>query len=348
MKFVAAARDGIATWRGRGVVARRLASLEGARTRDLRDEVEEWLAEFADRPALAAARGREALTFRGLFEAANRWSRWAILHGAGPGERIALLYPDRPERFAALLGIAATGGVATLLDPALAGADLAAALETARPERIAVDAHHLARFETATPHLRLAAAVWVDGPHAMAYPRLDEARLDLSGERLRPADRRALAPERACLRFVGHPDRAPIDLDHRGALRAMHAVSAACGARRDDRLGLAGDRSGGLEAALAPGLALTVGAVCVTGLDGAALAEDAARHDCTLLHLDRATAAATPAPSPAAPSTTPRLVAAAGSTPAPLARALFPGARRIAWTIAPGGDAPRFTFAAAD
>ncbi|MDK9696310.1 MAG: AMP-binding protein [Siculibacillus sp.] len=253
-----------ATARTRREIARRLAELDVAPHRTLRDEIEEWAAEHGRRPALVSADGAERMTHDDLAGRAARWTRWTILHGAARGEPVALLMANRPERVAAWLGVAASGAVADVVDPALAGETLAAAITDAAPRLLVVDAGLLPRFETAAPHLSVMTAVWVHGPHAMAYPRLDEALADLSAERLRPADRRSLAATDTALRTrtaSGASER----VDHRTAIRAMHAAAAACGATRADRLDLSGLGLTDPAAVLAVGIATTTGGLAVTG-----------------------------------------------------------------------------------
>lgn len=269
----------LATARLSRAVARRLARLDPATT--LRDEIDEWAAEHGDRLALAATDGSERASFATLAGRAHSWARWAILHGAAPSEPVALLVANRPERVAAWLGLAEAGVTAMVIDQGLDGPALAATFARLTPRRIVVDAALLPRFETATPHLALTAAVWVHGPHAMAYPRLDEALDDLSPERLRPADRRTVT---ASTPAVGFADAAgTVVLDHAGALRALHAAAAALRLGVEDRLFVA--PATGLSAVLAPGIGLAAGALGLLGADATALAEALARHRPTVLAL---------------------------------------------------------------
>lgn len=249
----------ITTAATRRTVARRLAALDPCAT--LRDELEEWTAEHGDRLALAASDGSERLGHRDLAARAARWSRWAILHGIGPGEPVAVVVEPRPERFAAILGLAQIGAVPSLPETTAEAVALAAALDRIAARHVVVDAALLSFFEAAAPHLTSLAAVWVHGPHPMAYPRLDDALDDLSPERLRPADRRALAPTDVALAVAGA--EAIRRIDHRGAVRALHAVAAAASLRPADRLAVIEPTRLGLEAVLAPGVALTVGAPAV-------------------------------------------------------------------------------------
>jgi fatty-acyl-CoA synthase len=256
------AAETLAAARSRRAVAGRLAELDLTPHQTLREEIEEWAAEHGARPALATADGTERLGYDDLAGRVARWARWAILHGIGRGEPVALVMANRPERLAAWFGLAAAGAVALLLDPATDGRDLAAAITAAAPKHVVVDGALLPRFEAAAPHLGVAAMVWVHGPHTMAYPRLDEALAELSSERLRPVDRRPVAATDDALWLpttTGEIRR----LDHRRVIRSMHAAAAAAGARRDDRLWLPDLTLADPAAALAAGVTLTVGGLAV-------------------------------------------------------------------------------------
>lgn len=268
----------------RRAIGRRLAEIDRSASTTLRDEIEEWQAEHGDRPALLAADGSERLSYVDLAGRAHRWARWTILHGLGRGDRLALVMANRPERVAAWLGVAETGAVAALIDPTLEGEALAAALTAAAPAHVVVDAALLPRFESAAPHLSILAAVWVFGPHPMAYMRIDEALAELAADRLRPADRRPVAATDEALRLLG-AEATPQRIDHRAAVRALHAAAVAAGLRRGDRLLVTEPGAADRAAPLVVGAALAAGCLAVLRPDGAPtpLADDLARHGATVL-----------------------------------------------------------------
>lgn len=240
----------------------RLAAIAGAPERTLRDEVEEWAAEGRDRPALIGA--GETLAYRDLYAQANRWARWAIVHGVEPGDPVVLLFPPRPERFAALAGLTAVGAVLVFADPRLAPETLAAAIGTIRPVHVVVDATRLDRFEAAAAHLRHACTVWVHGPHAMAYQRIDEALATFAAVRLIGRDRRRLDHADPCLLVVEARDggRPHVErLDQGRLLMIASEFAGLLGVGRDDRLTIVEDTLT-LETLLAPVIALARGAPC--------------------------------------------------------------------------------------
>lgn len=288
----------IAATATRRAVARRLADLDPTPGLTLREEIEEWVAAHPDRTSLAAEDGSERLTYAELAGRAHRWARWAILHGVARGDRLVLLMANRPERIAAWLGLAEVGAVAALIDPALAPEALAAAIGAAGATHLVVDAPLLPRFEAAAPHLSAMAAVWVFGPHPMAYLRIDEALDELSSERLRPADRRPVAPGDEAIRVLG--PTGPASLDHRAALRTMHAASAAARAGAGDRLFVVDLALDDVAAPLAPGLTLTVGGTAILRSEPAScpLADACAASRATLLAVDAAGTKGLAAPPP--------------------------------------------------
>lgn len=282
--------------RADATLAERLARLADDPVRSLRDEVEEWAAEGRDRLALAGP--DETLAFRDLYAEANRWSRWAIVVGLAPREPAALMMPASPRRLAAVLGLSAVGVIATIFDPALAPTTLAAALDAVRPAQIVVDATLLPTFEAAAAHLAHAGSVWVHGPHAMAYRRVDEALAGLSAVRLTGRDRRPLAAADPCVAIVRADAAGRTRVDHLDQARVfMLAVVLAdlLGLRRDDRLAVT-EATPTLESLLVPFAALGRGVPCrfIAATDPASFGE------ATVLHLG--------APTTAEPPTSARLV----------------------------------------
>lgn len=267
-------------------VLRRISPLARDATLTIRDEVEEWAAEWKDHPALIS--DRERLSYRELFEHSNRWARWAIIHGVEKGDRVALLMPNRPEYMAAWIGISMVGGVTALVNTHLGGEILAHSLAVASPRHVVVDAGLLPLFETAAPLLRNPSAVWVYGEHPMAYLRVDEALAELSPVRLSGRDRRALAQTDDCLWIytsgtTGMPKAAR--LNHYRVLAIMNGFSAATRATSQDRIYVAQPMYHSAGGVLAPGIVLTVGGSCVVREKFSATEfwSDVVRHDCTMI-----------------------------------------------------------------
>ena len=86
-------------------------------------------------------------TYRELDEASNRLAHLLAAHGAGPGQRVALLVPRSAEAVVAMLGVLKTGAAYVPIDPAH---------PDARIEFMLADAAPIAAVTTAELRARLA------------------------------------------------------------------------------------------------------------------------------------------------------------------------------------------------
>ena len=129
--------------------------------RTLRELIEGFAAQFADRPALMS--DREVLTYRELNGRANQYAYWAMAQGITRGDAVALLMPNRPEFVAIWMGIAKAGGVAALLNTNLPGTSLAHCINTVSAKFIIVDAALLPMLESARAFLDPSLPIFVEG-----------------------------------------------------------------------------------------------------------------------------------------------------------------------------------------
>ncbi|WP_131113656.1 long-chain-acyl-CoA synthetase [Lichenihabitans psoromatis] len=153
------------------------------------DVVAELASIHGDAPAVLS--DRESYTFRQLADGSARYARWALAQGIRPGERVALLMPNRPEYLAAWIGISRVGGVVALLNTHLTGAALAHSVAAAAPAHAIVAAELLPSWQGAASLLPagLAPVVWLHGDADAALPRLDLDLLGRSGEPLSEVER---------------------------------------------------------------------------------------------------------------------------------------------------------------
>ncbi|HTR35289.1 MAG TPA: long-chain-acyl-CoA synthetase [Bryobacteraceae bacterium] len=140
--------------------------------------------------ALALLSDRECLTYAGLVERVNRYSRWALAHGLAKGECVALLMPNRPEFMALWLGITQVGGVVALLNTNLTGASLAHAVQIVAPKHLIVASELVHALESALPQISAAPAIWVHGAGQDSWPRLDQDIERYGGEPLSETESR--------------------------------------------------------------------------------------------------------------------------------------------------------------
>lgn len=116
---------------------------------------------------------REALLFEGrsysyaeVDRATNRVAHWARFRGIGRGGVVALLMENRPEFLFTWLGLAKIGAVTALLNTNLRGQALAHGIRVAAPDVVLAGAELAEALDTARPHLEAIPEVWVSGAKA--------------------------------------------------------------------------------------------------------------------------------------------------------------------------------------
>ena len=140
-------------------------------TRTLPVVIGELAQRFGDKPALLS--NRETMSFRALAQRINRYARWALAQGIGPGAPVCLLMPNRPEYLAIWLGVTKVGGVVALLNTNLTGAALAHCIAVAAPGHIIVAAELAVAYAQAAPRLAAPPKVWLHGEAALPATRID-------------------------------------------------------------------------------------------------------------------------------------------------------------------------------
>ncbi len=141
---------------------------------------------FGDRVALIGV--HETLTYRALAASTDRYTRWAIAQGLGPGDVVCLMMPNCPDYVAIWFGISQAGCSVALLNTNLAGDALAHCIGAAQPVRIVVAASMLDTVATALPCPLDAGRCWVHGrADDRRFPRID---IDIAPGAVTPLDRR--------------------------------------------------------------------------------------------------------------------------------------------------------------
>ncbi|MEM9751448.1 MAG: AMP-binding protein, partial [Pseudomonadota bacterium] len=119
-----------------------------------------------NRPALLFHDNR--LTYGDWDARANRYAHWALAHGLGPGDVVALAMQNRPEYLCAWFGLAKAGVAAALVNSNLTGRALAHSLDAAGAKAV------IAGDELAAPLSALAgdapppSTLWFTGEGAPA------------------------------------------------------------------------------------------------------------------------------------------------------------------------------------
>ena len=206
-------------------------------TRVFPNVIEDLAEKFADSPALIS--DRERFTYRDLAERSNRYARWALAQGLNKGEAVCLLMPNRPEYMAIWLGITRVGGVAALLNTNLSGASLAHCINIVEPKHVIVASELGSTFATTRVHLATNAKIWSHGDGAPEYARIDQEIDGMSGERLAPAERRALTIEdRALFIYTSGTTGLPkaANINHYRLMLASHGFAGAMNTQPSDRI----------------------------------------------------------------------------------------------------------------
>jgi fatty-acyl-CoA synthase len=245
----------------------------------------ELAARYGDKPALISE--AETLTYRGLAERANRYSRWAFAQGLRKGDTVCLLMPNRPEYVAIWLGIIQAGGAISLLNTNLVGPSLARCIDLVAPTHVIVADTLAPALASAARHLKSAPQVWSHGGGAVSARRIDRAVAALSGEPLSATQRPTLTIEDQAL-FIytsgttGMPKAA--NVNHYRLMLAALGFAGVMATRASDRM------YDCLPMYHTTGGVVAIGALLVKGgsvvirekFSASAFWDDIARHECTI------------------------------------------------------------------
>jgi fatty-acyl-CoA synthase len=146
---------------------------ESART--IADVIEEQAVARSRHP-FVIFEGR-SVTYDAYNRAANRVAHWALAHGIGRGERVALLMQNRPEFLETWAGLAKVGATTALINTHLVGRALEHAIEAADAKHVIVGSECLAALATleGTP----AWQIWVAADPGSATSALPHGARDL-------------------------------------------------------------------------------------------------------------------------------------------------------------------------
>jgi fatty-acyl-CoA synthase len=254
------------------------------------DLADELAVRYGDRVALIS--DRETFSYREWNARANRYARWARLHGLAKGDVVALLMPNRPEYLSIWLGLARAGVITALVNTNVSGASLAHSVNIAAATALIVDASLApqlasARSQLNRPLLLLAHGAPEAGQPGTAEPRIDEIVETFDDSPLGPSERVALTIDDGALYVytsgtTGMPKAARIT--HSRLLRMVHGWSAAMNAAASDRVYQCLPMYHSNGGILAPGAVLTVGGSCVIRerFSTSEFWTDIIRHQCTM------------------------------------------------------------------
>ncbi|HEY2379382.1 MAG TPA: long-chain-acyl-CoA synthetase [Gemmatimonadaceae bacterium] len=117
----------------------------------------------------------ETLSYRGLAERSNRYTRWALEHRISRGDVVCLVMHNCPEYLAAWLGITRTGAIAALINTNLVGESLAHAIRVASSKGIVVSAELAPLVAAIRSSIDASLPCWVQGGSMDGMVNIDES-----------------------------------------------------------------------------------------------------------------------------------------------------------------------------
>ncbi len=214
----------------------RMRHLEPDSPITISDIVEGFARDKPDNPAIFCL--DEALSYRDLDRAANRYANWARGLGIGRGDVVALLMENRPDYIAAWLGLVKLGASAALINTNLKGQALAHSLATVEARHLILGAELMGSYDDARALLNAPPKAWISGGPAQDGEDLDAA-LRASADTLDPSVRAGLTcKDRAFYIFTSGTTGMPkaANISHMRMLYMMYGFAGALNSGERDRM----------------------------------------------------------------------------------------------------------------
>lgn len=127
--------------------------------------------QFGDSPALVAR--EQTLSYSELAQAINRYARWGLAQGFGPGDVICLLMPNCLQYLPIWLGLTRIGAVVALINSNLIDAPLAHAVRVVAPRAVIVGGSLGSALTAVSSQVGRSVRLWSDGAGVAGLERLD-------------------------------------------------------------------------------------------------------------------------------------------------------------------------------
>jgi fatty-acyl-CoA synthase len=247
--------------------------------------IEDLAAKSGHAPALLS--DRECFTYQELVARSNQYARWALELGLTKGDVVGLMMTNRPEYFAAWIGITSVGGVVALLNTNLAGPSLAHCIDVVRPKQILVSAEFAGSLASALPSVTMPPPVWCHGAVHSPFPQVDPDIDRQANEALDENERPALTiDDRALYIFTSGTTGMPkaVKVSHARVMQWSLWFAGMMGIQPADRIYSCLPTYHSIGGVLAPGAALAGGGSIVfrEKFSASQFWSDIVRWDCTM------------------------------------------------------------------
>lgn len=247
--------------------------------------IEELAAKYGDAPALVS--DRESFSFRSVAERMNQYSRWALLQGIRKGDVVGLLMTNRPEYFAAWLGITAIGGVAALFNTNLPSRSLLHSVNVVRPTHVIVASEFSEKLWNAVTPSSIDLNIWIHGADHSSFSRIDTLLNQLSSQHLGSTEQQSLSIDDLALHIytsgtTGLPKAA--NLSHGRIMQWSHWFAGMLDIQPEDRVYNCLPMYHSIGGVLVPGAAMVSGASIAVreAFSATQFWDDVLRWDCTI------------------------------------------------------------------
>lgn len=249
--------------------------------------IQELAERHGNGPALLS--DRESLTYSGLAQRVNQYARWALEQKLAKGDVVALMMTNRPEYFAAWIGIASAGGVVALLNTNLSGPSLTHCIRLLNPKHLIVSTEFKNSLSTALPDCAARPSIWAHGFHHASFQRIEDKLQKQSGDRLDSNEGPRLTIEdRALYIFTSGTTGLPkaASISHARVMQWSHWFAGMMNVQPGDRTYSCLPMYHSIGGVLVPGAALVGGASAVVRekFSAAQFWNDVRRWDCTIFH----------------------------------------------------------------
>ena len=192
---------------------------------------------FGDAPALLSPDA--AFSYRSLATACNRYARWGLAQGLGPGDVVCLMMTNCPDYMAIWLGLSGVGVTVALINTNLRGELLAHSLNLVAPRHVIAGPSLCAAVSAVRPGLAAGVQCWVNGDAGGEdLARFDRTAAALCGDPLPAAQVRPSLSDRALCIYTSGTTGLPkaANVSHFRLMQWSHWFAGLIDVQPEDRM----------------------------------------------------------------------------------------------------------------